>query len=900
MPKTVVVTGDFVLDHHIYEGRRHHYGDEVSPGVKVQPQVGGAALVHELLRALLPDEKAVPPPEWISRLAIDPPSSPADQLKVDPSEQAYAFWRPYPRGAAPGEQHWRVSEAMGFGAASGGPPCTSWPLAKDLPAAPDIIVLSEGGMGFRRSPRCWQHLGLSGASWIVLKTASPLAEGELWQHLSTEYRNKLVVIVSSRELRKSVARVSAGLSWEETIESLFRELRPGGALAALTQCCHLVVSFESEGGLWLDLSACKDHDRAPADDSPVHFVYDAPSIEGEHAHDVEGSAFGLLSCLAAGVVWHIILDERRPDLAAALEGGLSAMRDLREKGHGPVYETAPGYPAKRLANVIMHPAHRYSRAVFRFSAPGSLQGASATNTNASGATSVWSLLLESQREDRSAADLARLVVLRGPIALENLPHLRVGKLLTADRHEIESLRSLMQVIRRYQQQESAKKPLSIGVFGPPGAGKSFAVEELAGKFVAEKGWTEFNLSQFNTPADLIGAFHQIRDRVLQGMLPVAFFDEFDSQEYRWLQYLLAPMQDGKFQEGPLTHALGKCIFVVAGGTSRTFATFGPPEPQRSEPESTAYTKFRLAKGPDFKSRLDAYLDVVGPNRRQTSPPSKGADPDTHQLAGGHEFAEDPSDTHVPIRRALMIRSELKRPREEKLDIDEGVLHAILNVPRYTHGSRSLGKILQPFHAALPGPLHRSLLLSTDQLAMHTAADLFLLLCTKAPERFVPKPLSADDVAAMAPAIHDTWQALGRKEGWLDPKGAESFGELDDFLTASNRAAAERMPGVLALAGLQLESGAFDETAEADIRQRLEYHLELLADAEHEGWMQWHMERGWRYAPERNNEKKLHPCLLPFSDLKDVDRNKDRDQIRHYPDFARRAGKRIVFHTPAQP
>ena len=35
---------------------------------------------------------------------------------------------------------------------------------------------------------------------------------------------KLIIIVSARELRKSSARMNAGLSWEETVEGFFREL----------------------------------------------------------------------------------------------------------------------------------------------------------------------------------------------------------------------------------------------------------------------------------------------------------------------------------------------------------------------------------------------------------------------------------------------------------------------------------------------------------------------------------------------------------------------------------------------------------------------------------------------------------------------------------------------------
>ena len=503
----------------------------------------------------------------------------------------------------------------------------------------------------------------------------------------------------------------------------------------------------------------------------IRLIHDAGSIEGEHSHKTEGNGFGFLSCLAAAVAWRLTGNLDAPDIASALEGGLSAMRDLREKGHGPAIDEPHGFPSQRLAGIVRHPGIGYSRAVYHYPAGNPR------------ADSTWSFLRQSQHNDNPALDLARLVLMRGSIALKNLPHLSIGKLLTADRMEVEAYRSLVQVIRRYEdKKESGKKPLSIGVFGPPGAGKSFAVKELAGSVVKLDGWLEFNLSQFNSPDDLNGAFHQIRDRVLQGQLPVAFFDEFDSQKLRWLQYLLAPMQDGRFQEGQLTHTLGKCIFIFAGGTSWTFETFGPPEPSPDGDDSPAHHDFRLAKGPDFKSRLDAYLNVIGPNRRQIPLPHGNPTNEPTEKVGGHDFVYDRKDAFFPIRRALMIRAELKCGPDDKLQADEGLAHALLHVEKYTHGARSLGKILQPFAAARPEGLRRSLLMPENHLAMHTDAVEFISLCANAPKAFSPDaPLAKDKIEIIAPAIHETYRNLGRKEGWLKPDTDMDFAALKSIL-----------------------------------------------------------------------------------------------------------------------
>ena len=150
-----------------------------------------------------------------------------------------------------------------------------------------------------------------------------------------------------------------------------------------------------------------------------------------------------------------------------------------------------------------------------------------------------------------------------------------GALRTYDRREIENYRALYSLLHDYIRLREPERPLSVAVFGPPGAGKSFGVKQVA-KALTEHNQKRplvdltFNLSQYQTADELAAAFHLVRDLVLQGKIPLVFFDEFDTalnvQKLAWLRYFLAPMQDGLFLDRGTLHPIGQAIFVFAGGT----------------------------------------------------------------------------------------------------------------------------------------------------------------------------------------------------------------------------------------------------------------------------------------------------------------------------------------------
>ena len=51
--------------------------------------------------------------------------------------------------------------------------------------------------------------------------------------------------------------------------------------------------------------------------------------------------------------------------------------------------------------------------------------------------------------------------------------------------------------------------------------------------------------------------------------------------------------------------------------------------------------------------------------------------------------------------------------------------------------------------------------------------------------------------------------------------------------------------------------------------------EILAKNVHEIWAQERLNDGWTFGSERNDHKKEHPCLLPYEELPENEKNYDR-------------------------
>jgi len=147
--------------------------------------------------------------------------------------------------------------------------------------------------------------------------------------------------------------------------------------------------------------------------------------------------------------------------------------------------------------------------------------------------------------------------------------------------------------------------------------------------------------------------------------------------------------------------------------------------------------------------------------------------------------------------------------------------------------------------------------------------------------------------ALAPAVHAFHRELSHRMGWSVPYDVD-YAELPDGVKADNIAAAARIPRVLALVGLDVVSDDHPSNLpQTKVFGIIEASIELLAEAEHDGWREQKYRNDWSYSPVRDDSARMHPCLVQYATLSNEEKEKDRNAVRHYPDIVELAGCRIV-------
>jgi len=709
MTKRILVCGDPTVDWLLVrsgepaaEGGTYFWQTDQVPEATLSAQPGGALLLGELLVAMVPAD-----------IAVDRPALPEQMLREPNACTAPATWTVWEPHRRDGGQPpaYRIAEWWKSDPGEAG--CIPLPRTE----APNLLVIDDSGLGFRDTEAAWPELlraggGSSLPEQIVLKLSrlSGGCDNLLLNRLAElGLAERTTVVASISDLRACAVRLGGSLSWEKIFEEVVQAIRsPAGPFAGRNGVVpafgRIVVTIGASGAVL----AGRGEDT---------LIFDRSGQEGDFARRQRGEMMGYNTCVTAAFAAAAAADDR-PDWAAALRRGLGLARLLHVYGYeNDAVAGGPGlrFPCARIARAYAEsstvaalpkdPDGIWNLGVFHDAA-----GAAADPER----QGKWSILVASTAqaggnaaaERNAVGELARRIATEGPAAaLPDVPVEAVGGWRSADRQEIEGVRSVNNAMREYLRLKHPTTPLSVAVFGPPGAGKSFAIKEIAkGLGISKEAILTFNLSQFETPAELTGAFHQIRDLHLKGKMPLVFWDEFDTlcagQRLGWLRYFLAPMQDGEFMEAGRVHPLGGGVFVFAGATRHSFREFV----DGASPEDLA------AKKPDFISRLRAYIDVRGPN----------AGPNTVE------------DKYYLIRRAFLLNHFLGAyaPQTKagvRYAIEPGVLDAFLHAGKYRHGARSLETIVRMSSLAGKRKFELSSLPPDHIIDMHTDRDRFIAL-----------------------------------------------------------------------------------------------------------------------------------------------------------------------------
>jgi hypothetical protein len=540
-------------------------------------------------------------------------------------------------------------------------------------------MIVDHGLGFRHNPVGLAELLATKPRAIVWQTGAPLTGSVLADTLLEAHADVLTVITSSDELRKTGEQVGYALSWEQLTEEILVAVRGN----PISRACRVIVIIGAAGAVIVERGG----------DGTL--IFDPWSQEGDWGKRYPGVGAAYGQCIDTAVALGLA-DGGEAALVDSVKRGLAAARAAHIAGFVvdvDLSACAEPFPFDEVARALVHDTEPFVSVMYR-----PAEGAS--------------ILAQTYAQEELAL-VAAATAVHGVASLPaGIPVETVGDWASVDRNEIQSLRSVRNILEEYIQQRlqggPTSRPLPVAVFGPPGAGKTFAVRQLATALLSgELRTLEYNLSQVRSEAELTAAFHEVRDVALQGDLPLVFWDEFDAPldgvPLGWLQHFLAPMEDGRFRDGAAAHPLGGAIFVFAGGTASRFDDFAAYSDERAE---------RDAKKPDFISRLRGYVDVTGPNR------------------------QDAGDVAWPLRRALLLRSLISRRAPQmmradgdapRLEIDEGVLRAFLGVDEYIHGARSMQAIVEMSTLSGKPRFERSSLPAGRQLALHVDAAQFLEL-----------------------------------------------------------------------------------------------------------------------------------------------------------------------------
>lgn len=335
--RLIQVAGDITVDWMRRSARQvaTSGSDGGSPRIGLSAQHGGAALLGGLIAHLADDLNC----DLASDLNVEVHDSrdahPAEL--ADPSSTAFhrtfSTWERFPLSLEhPEDSALRMSSFEGVEHAPWrGPEHDDAELGFD-PSELTVLALADLNLGFRdraTPPRAISEPTSDRYPWVLLRMAAPVASGPLFDHLRRR-PDRLIVVVTIDDLRRSGVTVSGHSSWERAAEDLVSAFATNPNINALSGCAFVVVSFGTSGALVI-----QQGDETGEDDPPFQsrLFFDPHGLEGDWARRSPGSMLGCTSCVVAAMARELLLHPDDPYLDRGVERGLSATRALHFHGY---------------------------------------------------------------------------------------------------------------------------------------------------------------------------------------------------------------------------------------------------------------------------------------------------------------------------------------------------------------------------------------------------------------------------------------------------------------------------------------------------------------------------------------------------------------------------------------
>jgi len=565
-----------------------------------------------------------------------------------------------------------------------------------------IVIIDDSGQ-----PPCLasEIKARNDSPWVIAMGISAAN----WQDWASHFKSSFHLICRLADLETTRMEMDSSVNWESIVAMAIKALRsPEVGLWDMGKgkfACHIIVEMYPHGILYLGPDGYYFRHRPghlPEKSSPRHkgstpcFDTLLTSMLVRDSMETESSPFCCSNFYDFSLQvldnWHLLYQNgysfadglHLPQLDFSTASSAARVYSAQEVGRDPYFVELPNNSPDFDQNLEIISCQSWDsckktalRSLFPFKSSYATELEKRPNSP-SGPLKVICEVLHHLKEEVSWQ--------RG---FEHLRLYHVGNLRTVDPVEIEPVITLQNVMSSYVTREKVYRPLCIGVFGPPGSGKSFSVKEVA-RVVGSKldnapfEFFEFNLTQLDSPNEINSAIEPVRASVAKGKVPIVFWDEFDcrydNHEFGYLRYFLPAMQDGVTYVNGTPYNIGRAIFVFAGGVKASWEDMEQLL-VAEEPDAKALRVARTLKIPDFMSRLRVVLDIEGINMPENLFSESATPVELEELR------------RILMKRAFIIAHQMDTHWKKAARKTSGLLLRLL-LAKYKFGARSIEAVIE--------------------------------------------------------------------------------------------------------------------------------------------------------------------------------------------------------------